>query len=298
MAESEVKCKCIKCGKLVLEGQNSICCDSCDGWLHLKCSGLTKKVFEKEYCGTNKSFTCKYCLNYRCGKCDKPVYEKNSIKCDSDSCQLWYHLGCTHFSLAEYKNKKSRFHTEHWFCPKCTCVPFEEISQSDFLKLNNDDRILKEYFTAITSNTHINDICTICDKKIYQNHIRKSFPCTACNAFIHRRCTGFSTPEMLLFKPSQLKHWNCISCVEQKFPMTNADDEELARFAFNSNFNCKCNDNTESIPLDKCRTFQLVDSFLPKDSPIITGMYVCNCMYVIYCLDWHNTGLKSFIQNK
>ena len=106
MVESEeVRYKCIKCRKDVLG--NSICCDNCDGWLHLKCSGLTKKIFEKEYCNSSKNFSCKYCLNFRCGKCDKPVYEQNdSIQCDSDSCQIWYHLRCTHFSLAEYQNKK------------------------------------------------------------------------------------------------------------------------------------------------------------------------------------------------
>ena len=123
--EAEVSFKCIKCKKPVLENQNSICCDSCDGWLHLKCSGLTKIFFEKEYCNTNKIFNCTYCENYRCGKCAKPVYHNvNSIRCDSDSCHLWYHLKCTHFSLAEYHNKTSRLHTEHWFCPKYTSLPY------------------------------------------------------------------------------------------------------------------------------------------------------------------------------
>ena len=267
----ELKYKCLKCRKDVLG--NSICCDDCDGWLHLKCSGLTKKIFEKEYCNSNKKFSCKYCLNYRCGKCDKPVYEQNnSIQCDSDSCQTWYHLKCTHFSLAEYQNKKSRLHTEHWFCPKCTCVPFEELSQADFLQLNNDARILKEFFSAITSNNHYSDVCSICEKKIKSNHTKKSFPCTSCNAFIHRKCTGFSTHEMLSLTPKQLKYWNCYSCSSFKFPLTGVDDEDIARLAFNSNFNCKCNDSSENIPLDSCKTFRYIDSFLPKDSPLITGI--------------------------
>ena len=270
--EAEVSFKCIKCKKPVLKNQNSICCDSCDVWLHLKCSGLTKKIFEKEYCNTNKIFNCNYCKYYRCGKCDKPVYDVNSIRCDSDSCKLWYHLKCTHFSLAEYCNKTSRLHTEHWFCPKCTCLPFQDLFQSDFLQLGNDARILKEYFVAITSNTRFSDVCTICEKKINHNHVKKSFPCTSCNAFIHRKCTGFSTYEMLSLKPKQLKYWNCNLCATNKFPLNNVDDEDLARFSFNSNFNCKCINNSESVPLEKCKTFKFIDSFLPKDSPITTGV--------------------------
>ena len=54
--------------------------------------------------------------------------------------------------------------------------------------------------------------------------------------------------------------------------MTNIDDDDLAKSAFNSNFDCKCNDDSESIPLDRCKTFQFIDNFLPKDSPIIHGI--------------------------
>ena len=41
--------KCIRCNKVFLPGKNSIGCDKCEGWLHLKCAGLNliKSVLTK-----------------------------------------------------------------------------------------------------------------------------------------------------------------------------------------------------------------------------------------------------------
>ena len=36
--------KCLKCKKLVTG--NRVCCDECDGWLHLKCASMTLKSFK------------------------------------------------------------------------------------------------------------------------------------------------------------------------------------------------------------------------------------------------------------
>ena len=47
MAEYDIITNCMKCKKIVPENGNSICCDDCDGWLHLKCSGLTLKTLKK-----------------------------------------------------------------------------------------------------------------------------------------------------------------------------------------------------------------------------------------------------------
>ena len=101
--------KCIKCSKVVLNNQNAIECEKCLGWIHHKCSGLSKKLFD-EIVKDKTRFECKYCTNYGCGKCSKAVYPfQNAIQCDSDSCILWYHLKCTHFTLAEYVKKSLVF---------------------------------------------------------------------------------------------------------------------------------------------------------------------------------------------
>ena len=39
--------KCMKCSKHFQHRQNSIRCDKCEGWLHVKCSGLKLKEFHK-----------------------------------------------------------------------------------------------------------------------------------------------------------------------------------------------------------------------------------------------------------
>ena len=258
--------KCIKCQKLVTG--NSVCCDECNGWVHLKCAGMTLKSFKPLVDDPNLKFSCKYCTDYKCGKCNKPVYEKNnSIKCDVDSCSTWYHLKCTRFTLAEYKNKKSRLHCENWYCPQCTCTPFDELSQSDFMNLQNDDKKLKEYFNFITSNSNFGNICSVCSRKVSNSHLSKSFPCTSCNKYVHRKCTGIPLSEIRRITPSQLKNWNCRECISYQFPLSCLEDHEVAQLSFNSNLTCNCNNHTESVPLNLCETFTLADSYLPKDSP-------------------------------
>ena len=174
MADSEMV-KCIKCNKYVYENQNSIGCDDCLGWLHLKCSGLTLKKF-KELGKNDDDFFCKWCLNYKCGKCEKPVLPNhNAIQCDTDSCETWFHLKCTRFTLAEYKNKKSRLHTENWHCPDCLCTPYSELPQKEFMKLCNDDKRLKNYFNFVTSSDVYNKKCTVCNKEIRDSQVKNQF---------------------------------------------------------------------------------------------------------------------------
>ena len=204
--------KCLKCKKLVTG--NSVCCDECNGWLHLKCAGMTIKSFKSLVDDPNLKFSCKYCSDYKCGKCNKPIYETtNAIKCDIDSCSTWFHLKCTRFTLAEYKNKKSRLHCENWYCPKCTCAPFDELSQSEFMNLQNNDKKLKEYFNFITSNSNFSSICPVCSRKVCNSHLGKSFPCTSCHSYVHRKCTGIPLPEIRRIATNQLKNWNCQKCI-------------------------------------------------------------------------------------
>ena len=120
--------KCIKCSKKFLnKGQNLICCDNCSGLQHMKCAGLKLKEFHKIINDPNSKFLCTYCENFKCGKCSKPVYDGqnvNSIECSVEGCGTWYHLKCTEFTLAEYIDQNSRLHTNPWFCPLCTTIPF------------------------------------------------------------------------------------------------------------------------------------------------------------------------------
>ena len=67
--------KCPKCIKIVYDNANSICCDDCDNWFHLRCTQLKLKDF-KEFTNNPKlNFYCNFCVNYKCLKCDKPVFD-------------------------------------------------------------------------------------------------------------------------------------------------------------------------------------------------------------------------------
>ena len=269
MAESNTNC--IKCKKVIIN-QNCICCDSCDGWIHLKCvKGLTRKEFDK-LGENNEEFNCIFCQKYKCGKCDNPVYpHQNAIQCDSEQCAKWHHLRCTPFTHAEYADKKSRLHTENWYCIKCSCLPFNELPQSDFMKLQTDDKKLKEYFNFITCNEQYCNTCTVCNRSVKKSQTKKSFPCKMCKSYIHRSCTGIPLSEMLQGKPNQFKYWSCKTCNEHIFPFAEMDDANLTKISFNNGIDCPCNDRTESIPLENCTTFKLVEPFLPKDSPFSIG---------------------------
>ena len=122
--------KCVKCSKIVYENTNSICCDKCAGWLHLACSGLKRKEFDK--ISDDTEFICTFCKNYSCGKCSAPVYPfQNAIQCSHDDCCAWYHLKCTHFTSSEYHSRNSRLHTQAWYCPECTHMPFNNINSNE-----------------------------------------------------------------------------------------------------------------------------------------------------------------------
>ena len=81
--------KCTSCNKVVRDNDDSICCDDCLRWIHRRCAKINKADFIKICKNSNIPFTCIFCLKYRCGKCEKPVYqEDNAIQCDHSECKL------------------------------------------------------------------------------------------------------------------------------------------------------------------------------------------------------------------
>ena len=55
--------RCHKCSLIINRKQNCICCDICNNWLHLKCTGLSISEFKEigKLGNTNKWF-CKFCI--------------------------------------------------------------------------------------------------------------------------------------------------------------------------------------------------------------------------------------------
>ena len=188
--------KCIKCAKLCLEGQNCIQCDKCDGWIHLKCSGIRLKDFKNMT--KNTEFVCIFCTNYPCGKCSKPVYNtQNAINCSIDVCSKWFHLRCTPFSLADYLNRKSRLHTEHWFCPDCMGMPFNDLTDIEFCEFIHDELKLREYFNILAGNTDFSNKCSVCNKRVNDDQKPKCIPCISCNCLVHKKCSNIKLTDLL-----------------------------------------------------------------------------------------------------
>ena len=206
-AGSDDLAKCLRCSKLIREGANSISCDDCNGWLHLKCAGLKLKEFKKICSDKNSIFSCRYCTYYKCGKCQKPVYpNQNGVQCDIDDCEKWYHLRCSGFTLAEYRNSKSRLHTEPWHCFNCTKLPFSELSEKEFLEVIKPDLDLKRFYKTIPKIDSFKVRCSVCSRKITKNQKPKSLPCSDCESLVHRKCSNISLPELLDCKPFHLKN--------------------------------------------------------------------------------------------
>ena len=240
--------KCIRCAKVI--PTNAIGCDKCEGWLHIRCAGLKLKEFEKMCDDKDSTFVCRYCQYYECGKCSKPVYPvQNGVKCDIDACGTWFHLRCTHFTLAEYLNKKSRLHTDPWYCPPCVNLPFSSLSQRDFSETVKDDLDLRSFYKSVPNIKSFKTKCSVCTRKITNNQNPKCLPCSDCKSLVHRKCSNISLPDLLNCKPSQLKQWSCNTCMSGHFPFQGVAAPEVQKLTYNSLVYCPCLDMSEEVPV-------------------------------------------------
>ena len=263
--------KCLKCTKLCLEGQNCIQCDKCDGWIHLKCSGIRLKDFKNMT--KNTEFVCIFCTNYPCGKCSKPVYNtQNAINCSIDVCSKWFHLRCTPFSLADYLNRKSRLHTEHWFCPDCMGMPFNDLTDIEFCEFIHDELKLREYFNILAGNTDFSNKCSVCNKRVNDDQKPKCIPCISCNCLVHKKCSNIKLTDLLSAKPSDLRYWSCNTCQSGCLPFQNENDSEILNLNFNSLLKCPCSNNSvDAIDYENLASFSIYDHTAASDSPLTHG---------------------------
>ena len=96
-----VKFPCTKCKKackskeIIVEGEESICCDECEKWVHFECTNLNGDELE-EFSSSDKRFVCDRCLNtcqichklcrknqklIRCCSCKHAIHTKMSLPC-------------------------------------------------------------------------------------------------------------------------------------------------------------------------------------------------------------------------
>ena len=253
MADSPTRC--LECTKII-KRKEVIRCQNCRRQIHFKCAKV--KACDKVHILNNPNYQyyCEYCLHYKCGKCDKPVYnDNNSLQCEA-GCMKWYHLRCTNISLAQYNEFNSAQTSLPWYCTNCHSEPFRNVNDNELFNLFHENHL--EIFTIEQTNIKMYDLtCSICSRKIHTNKASKGLPCNSCSCLVHRKCSGLSNYEINHLKPADLVHWECMNCRCDKFACTPITDEELISHSFNSNFDCTCQTTCEARPFKLNIVFDL-----------------------------------------
>ena len=108
-------CKCPSCQTKVGNNEDSICCDKCSKWYHLKCSELSQSQFSIFKNEKSFEWLCKTCSMDFCGKCELIFRGRpNAIACDN--CDKWFHLKCSGLNATTFKNLTD---VDYWHCFEC-----------------------------------------------------------------------------------------------------------------------------------------------------------------------------------
>ena len=168
-------------------------------------------------------------------------------------CNCNYHPRCQNLSLKAFEN----IDLNNWLCFSCKCDTFpfcninhdkiESLTYNSLCPERHDNRLRNlrlHYSNAVrdvmgTPNAN----CKVCEKKIL--HTNKAIPCPSCNHFIHKKCSGLDQSQIIRFKRTK-NVWECPHCMQDKFPFTDIDNDDLSLSTFNSNWDCRC--KTRPVP--------------------------------------------------
>ena len=194
---------CLQCRKKVYRREASICCTTCESWVHqrFRCSKKKSEYFKKV--DPNK-FSCFYCVNFPCGKCEKPVFRyQNSLLCESE-CQMWFHLKCTSISLAQYTEWSKNPCSDPWFCKSCYSPPFSQLKNIEIGKMGNGKDCFQLATEKETSKGTYKPICSVCQRKINKNKLTKALECKSCKSLVHinKKCSGIKQNDLNTLSPS------------------------------------------------------------------------------------------------
>ena len=91
----------------------------------------------------------------------------------------------------------------------------------------------------VASVKRCKNICNVCHKQ--KNRIDKSTQCQSCGSPTHRTCAVLKLAEIhQLVRGKFFGHWECVTCLKEKFPLNSLDNREIVQEGFNSNFDSKC----------------------------------------------------------
>ena len=136
------------CGNcyLNIQQENSICCDGCNLWFHLKCSKLTSTKFKALVNKPTLKWHCLTCLT--CKHCSKIIKGK-SICCDI--CDRWYHATCAGITKQFDTLSKTG---QDWYCRACKkdTFPFHELDNHKVHNMFNSTQTQNQTHNLVVDN--------------------------------------------------------------------------------------------------------------------------------------------------
>ena len=178
---------CPVCKARITKDGDSICCDYCRKWHHLKCSDLKKSQFDIFVRDESFEWACNYCVANTCHKCN--ILTKDGTKIQCAKCEKKYHLRCAGLSKTAY------IPTTSWYCYQCheDIFPFNTISVSQVLNLSfnslNFDKHPNQLRTIHNSSPidepGFSDKCNVCRKKVCRPN--SAIPCPSCKTLIYKK---------------------------------------------------------------------------------------------------------------
>ena len=183
---------CKQCDQLVLN-ENSICCDICNTWYHLKCTSITLKIFKTMFVASSVKWYCKLCIiealpfgnisnniflsqvcvsktnktlfdliesgifNHKCSICNKKINNNKGIPCSACNCLI--HKKCSKTRKIDFCSNEIKT----WFCPLCVKnnLPFMDL----------DDFELAKTISSSSNNVSINKIKMLNLKELFRPHV-------------------------------------------------------------------------------------------------------------------------------
>ena len=97
---------------------NSIRCDACNKWHHLKCTNLTTDQFEIHIHEDSLEWFCNDCLADKCMRCEI-IFRKGK----SSTCTKKYHISCVGLNIQSF----DKINTNLWNCFICKNDIFPKI---------------------------------------------------------------------------------------------------------------------------------------------------------------------------
>ena len=236
---------CPACKARVPEDGDSISCDYCRKWHHLKYTDLSPAQFEIYARDKSFEWVCNYCVANTCHKCN--ILTKDCSKIQCERCEQKYHLRCAGLSKTAY------IPTTLWYCYQCQeeIFPFSNVTIRQFfalsfnsLNLTNHPNQLRTLHSSYSNNLDLeySTKCNVCCKKV--DCTNSAIPCQSCNCLTHKSCSNLRQNDIDYFR-NNTNAWECQTCLKDKFPFMITEDIDIHMDSFNSDWSCKCKTKTQ-----------------------------------------------------